>query len=230
MKKSAGQNGYLYKAMFNKSILGSIAATFFKVVGLLAVYFGGLIYIFSTQTLTGNQNIGEMTITVLLLFLSWYVIFVYLPFFLFLKTTYTSSLYLTPLAKLYGSVLPGVDRSVEKKEKLKIGFYLFIAAAFLLVIAVLFLKKAPYMLVIGLVPFYVMVYRNWIKGLYLALGENFNIHYAQNRQKYMKRAAWLMLLMHIPIFWFFQPWVLQSLADIYFKDRQKNIAEDSKYY
>ncbi len=228
MKKSARRNGYLYKAMFDRRVLGSIAGTFFKVAGLLTLYFFGLYTIFATQTVTGDQNIGEITMTVLLLFLSWYVIFAYLPFFLFLKTTYTSSRYLTPLAKLYGSVLSGVDHTIEKREKLKIGFYLFAATAFLLVIAVLFLKKAPYMLVIGLVPFYVMVYLNWIKGLYLALGESFSIHYTQNRQRYIKRATRLMLLMHIPIFWFFQPWVLQSLADIYFQDTQDDVPEHSR--
>jgi len=214
--------------MFDRSVLGSIIATFLKVVGLLTLYFCVLYYIFATQTVTGNQNIGEITMTVLLLFLSWYMIFAYLPFFLFLKTTYTSSRYLTPLAKLYGSVLSGVDHTIEKREKLKIGFYLFAAAAFLLAVAVLFFKKAPYMLVIGLIPFYMMVYLNWIKGLYLALGESFSIHYTQNRQRYIKRAIGLMLLMHIPIFWFFQPWVLQSLADIYFQDTQRYIPKHSE--
>jgi len=226
MKKNAEKNSYLYKAMFSGIVLRSIAATFFTVVGLLAVYVFGFYYVLTTQTFTGNQNMGEIILTLLLIYLLWYAIFVYLPFFLFLKTTYASSRYLAPLAKLYDRVLPGLDHSVEKKEKLKIGFYLFVAAAFLFVIAVFFFKKAPYMLVIGLVPFYVMVYKNWIKGLHLALGESFSIHYAQHRHKYMKRAAWLMLLMHIPIFWFFQPWVIQALAVLYFEEKtmkEKNV-------
>ncbi len=116
MENRREKKGYLYRAMLDRRVVWGMIVTFFKVMGVIAVYFSGLVYLFSTQTMTGNQNIGEMTIT--------------------------------------------------------------------------------------------------------ALGEDFENHYAYHKSPYIQRATVLMLLMHIPLFWFVQPWAFQSLADVYFRDTQ----------
>ena len=209
--------------MFNKTVLWKIFSTMFKVVLSVSIYSLVLFWIFSTQTMSGNQNIGEITLTFLLIFFSFYGILIFLPSHLFLKVSYESSFYLKPLATLYGIELSPVEMLLDKKEKRKIGFYIFSTALLLFVLAVFFLDDAPFMLIFGIIPFYIMIYKNWINGLYRAFGKKFKDHYTKDRLKYMKKSVWMLLLVPVPLFWFFQPWALQILANTYLKSLNTNI-------
>ena len=216
--QKGNQNVYLLKAMFHKNVLWSIGETFI-VIGILAVFlFLSIFYLFHIQVAAKDQNFVEYLMKLIFLFFSWHVILAYVPFFIFLKAACSSTKFLTPLAELYGRTLSGVDSVTKIKEKLIIGLYLFSAVTLIFFLYDTYFKTAPYLLAAGLIPFYILQYKSWIRGLYLAVGEDFYAHYAQHRQQYIKRAAILMLLMHIPIFWLFQPWALQILAHIYFKE------------
>ena len=177
-----------------------------------------LFYVVSAQTFSGAQNLGEIVFTLLLVYFSFYGTFIFLPFYLFLKYSYDSTVYLKPLATAYAVTLPpSKKRILEIKERRKIAFYLFISALFLFAITILAIDHTPFAMIVGLIPFYIMIYINWINGLTFALGESFRKYYEQHRYQYFLRASGFILLMHIPLFWFFQPWVLQALAEHYFQ-------------
>jgi hypothetical protein len=213
----------LYKAMFDTSVLKQIFGTMLKVVLIVSGYVLLLFYVVSTQTFTGGQNIGEIVFTLVLVYFSFYGAFIFLPFYLFLKYTYESEVYLTPLALAYGVTLSTSKKPIlEKKERRKIAFYLFISALFLFIITILYIDEAPFAIILGLIPFYIMMYINWINGLTFALGESFTHYYKLHKQQYFLRASGFIFLMHIPLFWFFQPWILQALAESYFKSMKMN--------
>ena len=208
----------LFTVMLDKRVLKNIFVRLFKVILFLGVYFLGLALIISTQTLTGAQSFGGIVITTLIGFFSIYAVFSLLPMYLFIKPTYESKLYLQPLAKVYQQELSPVDETLATKDKRKITLYSFFAALFAFVVIVLSIRRMPFLIPLGFLPLYVMIYKNWMKGLYLALGEKFDNDYKQNKKAYMSRAIGLLILMHFPLFWFFQPWALQALAEIYFKE------------
>ncbi len=208
----------LLNAMFNTSILLKIVINIFIVTGIVGVYAIGL-YLLLIMTFSGNLAFFQIISFLSIMLYLWYGMIIFLPFLLFLKFTYESEYYLRPLAKTYGRKLSPLRN--KEKDKDKIRFYIFAGILFAFIIGILFIKKNPYFLLIGLFPLYILIYKNWINGLYFSLGEAFKESYEKEKYPYIIRAFFFILLMHIPIVWFFQPWMLQSLADVFFQKIEK---------
>ncbi len=202
----------LLYAMFDMQVLLKIVINILISTGIVGLYILGL-YLFLIMTVSGNLAVLEILTFLSVLLYLWYGMIIFLPFLLFLKFTYESKYYLRPLAKAYGRKLS----PLKQKDKAKTKFYIFFAILSAVIVGVLFIEKDPYFLFIGFVPIYMLIYKNWINGLYFALGEAFKTSYENAKYPYIVRAFFFMLLMHIPIVWFFQPWILQSLADVYFQ-------------
>ena len=140
----------------------------------------------------------------------------------FIRASFKSAYYLEPLAQNYGVVLHPIDEKGKKQYLRKAAGLTILSILFILLFVYIVHETKMYPLVIiGLIPAYLLIYKNWMYGLYLGLGRNFIRHYKEDKQAYIRRSFWLMILMHIPIFWLFQPWFLQILADVYFKHRSQ---------
>ncbi|MEA1953457.1 MAG: hypothetical protein U9O24_03610 [Campylobacterota bacterium] len=215
----------LLKAMFDTSILLKIIVNIVIVTAIVGLYILGL-YLLLTVIITGNLAFLQILSSLTILMYVWYGMIIFLPFLLFLKFTKESRYYILPLAKAYGVKLSIIKNIEKDKEKDEIKFYIFAAILFAVTIITLFVKTDPYFLPIAFIPLYILIYKNWMNGLSLALGEAFRLSYEKNKSPYIMRGFFFIFLMHIPIVWFFQPWMLQALADVFFKQQAEESAID----
>jgi len=206
----------LLKAMFQPSLLWSMFKTMIGLGGFILIYsvvakiFGAYIF---TEVFSSNSNIEDAMLLLLYLIISYYVMIVIVPSYIFIKPVFNSSIYLAYVAKVYGVKLHPMRVRLRKKYYRRASLNIFLSFIFTLIIWVLSMHyHTMFVVLIAFIPFYIILYKNWIRGLRLAFGTRFKEHYEKNKKRYMQRAAFLILLQHIPIFWFLQPWMIQIMS------------------
>jgi hypothetical protein len=154
---------------------------------------------------------------------SYYGFVVLFPIYISVKTTFDASYYLSFLARyhhleLHPIAIHSKVRYFFKAVGLIVVIFMMMAGLLILCdeTALEFLVPTPLLLI------YVLIYKNWINALELGIGEEFKSYYEEHRVSYIFRGILYLILMHIPITFLFQPWIILILAAPYFKSRDEH--------
>ena len=148
-----------------------------------------------------------------------YTIRVIFPAIVTIKSTFDTQHYLNYIADAYDTTLVPINTRSKYKYVFIVIFY-FITLSILLLFISGYTKKTSYefLWVLFLIPLYILIYQNWIYGLKLAIGNDFETVYQKNRSLFIKKGIIYILFIHIPFVEILQPWFLMSLGDIYYKN------------
>ncbi len=185
------------------------------VIGLilfLSIYYLSIEYLNNY----GKEPVAEALILITIAIITIRVIF---PVIVTIKSTFDTQHYLNYIADAYDATLVPINTRSKYK-------YVFIAIFYSITLSILLLfisdytKKTSYefLWVLFFIPLYILVYQNWIYGLKLAIGKDFEAVYQENRSLFIKKGILFILFMHIPFVEVLQPWFLMSLGDIYYKN------------
>ncbi len=181
-----------------------------------AFFIGLVIYLAFDLYMTGKPKVYGMQILdeIMTLFLLMQLAQIVFIFLVTLKATLDTSYYLSYVADNYNVKLPSVTLQ-SKFKYVAIAVLYCLALLTLIYLTLLFIQNGIGILLF--IPLYILIYQNWIYGLKLAIGNDFNAIYQEHRLDFMKKGIFYIMLMHIPFAAIFQPWFLMSLGDIYFK-------------
>ena len=145
------------------------------------------------------------------------------PVLVTVKATFDTQHYLNYLADFYNTTLVPIT-SLSKYKYLFIAVFYSVIMFILLIVIANFTKdnSYAYIWILFLIPLYIFIYQNWIYGLKLAIGDDFNSVYKENRSQFIKKGIFFILLMHIPFIEILQPWFLMSLGNIYFQNIERS--------
>ncbi len=164
----------------------------------------------------GKELFNEFMDLVLLTIITIRVIF---PVIITIKATFDTQYYLKYIATFYDTTLVPLNTR-SKYKYVFIALFYFIALSILLLFINGLIQDTSYgfLWVLFLIPLYILIYKNWIYGLKLAIGDNFEAVYRKNRSLFIKKGILFILLMHIPFVEILQPWFLMSLGNIYYQN------------
>lgn len=187
------------------------------VIGLI-LYLSIYIYI---EYLNTNQSYGKGLVdeTLTLITIAIITIRIVFPVIITIKATFDTQYYLKYIADAYDATLVPINTQSKYKYVFIAIFYSIILSIFLLFISN-YIEETSYefLWVLFLIPLYTLIYQNWIYGLKLAIGNDFEAVYQKNRSLFIKKGVLFILFMHIPFVEILQPWFLMSLGDIYYKN------------
>lgn len=209
------------KTFYHPSVLLRMFLT--SIIIGLVLYLSISIYMeyLKTNNSYGKELLNETMDLFLITVLSMKVIF---PIIVTIKATFDADHYVKYIANFYNSTLSPINRKYKYK-------YVMIAIFYTLLLFVLFISMMnviqdtayAFLWVLILIPLYTLIYQNWIYGLKLTIGKDFEAVYQNSRSLFIKKGILFILLMHIPFVVILQPWFFMSLGDIYYKNRELQI-------
>jgi len=177
-----------------------------------------------TNNSYGKELFSESMNLILITLITIKVIF---PIIVTIKATFDADHYLKYVAYFYDSTLTPINRKSKYKYVMIAIFYaLLLSVVFVFIMNITQDTSYSFLWILILIPLYTLIYQNWIYGLKLTIGEDFEAVYQKDRSLFIKKGILFILLMHIPFIVILQPWFFMSLGDIYYQNRK--LQTDSK--